>query len=93
VVIFERIFVPYLALEVIGALLSAIGYGPRLFVVIEVIARWTRDARRRRLPAVVKMSSTPNCRGELVLVGRDVGAVHGDRGIAIRDFQVAENLS
>jgi hypothetical protein len=47
--------------------------------------------------AVVKIVEHAELQREFVLVGRDVGAVHGERGIAVADvriarFQIAENL-
>ncbi len=42
--------------------------------------------------AIVEIIKHAELQRELVLIGRDVGAVEGDGGIAVADFQVAENL-
>src|SRR5271168_3875830 len=42
--------------------------------------------------AVVEIVEHAELRGQLVLVGRDLGAVHGEGGVAVANPQVAENL-
>src|SRR5215470_2236551 len=46
----------------------------------------------RNFSAVVKIVEHSELQSELMFVGRNVSAVHGQRGIAVSDWKVAENL-
>ena len=92
-IVIERIFIGDRALEIVGALLAAIGDLPGFFVVVAGDGGGGPEmAVAGNFSAVVEIVEHAELQRELVLVGRDVGAVHGERGIAVADFQVAENL-
>ena len=73
----KRIFIGDRALEVVGPLLAAIGDLPGFLVIV-------RGNRRRRpemtipgdFAAVIKVIEHAKLQGKLVLVGRDVCAIH-----------------
>ena len=92
-IVLQRIFVGDLALEIVGAFLAAIGDLPGLLVVVGSDRGGRPEmAVAGDLAAVVEIVEHSELQSEFVLVGSDVGAVHGERGIAVADFQIAEDL-
>ena len=90
---FEWIFVGDRALEIVGALVAAIADRPGFLVVVAGGGGGGPDvAVSGDFSTVVEIVEHAELQGELVLVGRDVGAVHGERAVAVADFQVAEDL-
>src|ERR1700756_3638087 len=92
-IVFQRIFIGHLTLEVVSALLAAISDLPSLFVVVGGDrSRGPEMTVTRNFSAIVKVVEHAELQRELVLVGCDVFAVHGKRGIAVADLQVSQNL-
>src|ERR1700688_227448 len=92
-IVVEREFVGHLTLKIVGALLAAIGDLPGLLVVVG------RDCGGRpyvavtgHFAAVVEIVEHAKLTSELVLVGRDVFAEKGKRGIANSNLEIAEDL-
>src|SRR5260370_35825895 len=72
------------AAGIISALFAAIADGPRLLVVVAG-GRGRRPgvAVAGNFSAVVEIVEHAELQRQLVLVGRDVGSIHGERGIAV----------
>src|ERR1700687_3810397 len=86
-IVFQRIFIGHLTLEVVGALFAAISNLPSLLVVVGGDrCRRPEMTVPRNFSTVVKIVEYAELQRELVLVGCDVLAVHGERGIAVADF-------
>ena len=89
----KRIFIGNLALKIVGTLFAAIGNLPCLFVVIGGDGRHRPHvAVARDFSAVIEIVEHAKLQREFVLVGSDVLAVHGERRIAVADFQIAQYL-
>src|SRR4029077_3000830 len=92
-IMLQRIFVGYLALKIVRAFLSAVGDGPGFLVVVAGDRCGGPEmAVSRNFSAVVKIIEHAELQRQLVLIGRDVLAEHGERRIAVADFQIAKNL-
>src|SRR5258708_35317739 len=90
---FKRQFVGDGAVSIIGTLFTAIADGPRLLVVVG----GSRSGRLEvavagNFSAVVEVVEHAELQGQFVLVRSDVGSVHGERGVAVADRQIAEDL-
>ena len=89
----ERKFFGHAAAGIVGALLAAIGDGPGFLVVVAGGGGGGPEvAVAGNFSAVVEIVEHSELQREFVLVGRDVGAVHGERWIAVADGQIAEDL-
>ncbi len=92
-IVFERKFVGDGALEIIGSLFAAIGDLPGFFVVVAGDGGGGPEmAVAGNFSAVVEIVEHAELQRQLVLVGRDVGAIHGEGRIAVAGLQIAENL-
>src|SRR5206468_5008725 len=77
---FQWIFVGYRALIVIYSLFATINDLPGFFVVVAINCRGRPIVPiARDLAAVIEIIEHTELQGELVLVRRDVGTVHGER--------------
>ena len=86
-IVFQRKFVGNLALKIVGAFFTAVGNLPGFFVVIRSNRRHGPDvAVPRNFSTVVKIIKHAELQRELVLIGRDVFAVHGQRRISVSHF-------
>ena len=76
-IVLERIFVRVLSLEIVGALLAAIGDLPGLLVVVGGDGGSGPEmAVAGNFSAIVEIVEDAELQGEFVLVGSDIGAVH-----------------
>jgi hypothetical protein len=89
----QREFIGHAAAGIVGPLLAAIADGPGLLVVVGGGGGGRPDvAVAGNFSAVVEVVEHSELQGQLVLVGRDVFAVHGQRWVAIAHGQIAEDL-
>src|SRR5579859_601081 len=92
-IVVERKFFGDLALKVVGALLAAVGDLPCFFVVVGGDRCSGPDVSvAGDLSAVVEIVEHAKLSRQCVLIGRDVFAVKSERGIAVSNFQIAEDL-
>src|ERR1700686_32888 len=76
----ERILFGHASAGVVGTLFTAIADGPRLLVVVGGGGSGRPDVSvAGNFAAVIKIIEPSELQGELVLVGRNVSAVHGER--------------
>ena len=81
------------ALGVVGVLLTAIADGPSLGDVVGNRRGGRPDvAITRDIAAVIEIIENAELASELVLVGSDVLAVHGERRVAVSGGEIAEDL-
>src|SRR5579864_2449153 len=89
-IVVQGVLVGDLALEIIRALFASVSNLPGLLVVIGSNRRRGPDvAVARDFSTVIEIIEYPELQREFVLVGSDVLAVHGQRRIAIAEFQIA----
>src|SRR5208282_5850676 len=89
----ERKFFGHAAAGIIGTLFAAIADRPSLLVVVGGSGSGRPEvAVAGNLSAVVEIIEHSELQRELVLVRRDVSAVHGERWVAVASGQVAKDL-
>ncbi len=79
--------------EILGTLTSSINNGPNFFDIVGTRGSIGPEmAVGGDFSAIIKVVEHSELQREFVLVGRNLSAIHGQRGIAVARRQIAENL-
>ena len=89
----EHVFIGYRSLVIVGPFLAAICDLPGLLIVVTGDGSTRPNVSiSRNFSAVIEVIEHTELPGQLVFIGSDLFAIDGQRGIAVADAQITEDL-